>query len=116
MTWNQFLSYLIPGIINGLFLMAGMMLGTKLTARNVRHEIDDLLEKSETFSMIRNFLSDQELTSKATEFFEEANQLVKSKEAKNFFKNTTELMKRMSEKQEGHEMPAPPPSSSTQKT
>lgn len=107
MNSDQLIGLLIQGVINGVFLMIGMIIGTKLTAKSVRRELDDMLEESETLQAIRKFVTDQKLTGKATEFFEEATKLVSSPEAKNFFKNISEMMRTLSRRPAG-EMPPPP--------
>jgi len=91
---------ILQAILNGAMLAVGMILGTRLTASTMERKIMKMIEKSETAQAFKKLLlridemlRNQEVTSKAEKFFEEATVLVTSPEAKNFFKNLTELMK-----------------------
>jgi len=93
---EQLIMMVVSAVLNGVMLAVGMMIGTRLTAKSMRKEVEDMMEKSETVQMLKKFLTDQTLISKATKFFEEATTLVSSPEAKNFFKNMTQLMRELS--------------------
>jgi hypothetical protein len=105
---DELLVILVSAIINGTMLAIGMVIGSKLTSKSLVKELDKYLGNSKLFQAIKELITDQQLTDKATKFFEEATELVGSPEAKNFFKNITELIKKLSENQ--HEKtPMPPP-------
>jgi len=83
-----------------------MIIGTRLTAKTMRDELEDAIDKSELIQKLKKLLDDQTLTTKATKFFEEATTLVTSTEAKNFFRNTSTLMKQYTRTETP---PLPPP-------
>ena len=99
MNIDQLITLLINAGISGVMLAVGMMIGSKLTSRSMIKEVDEWTQRSELFQTIKKLVTDQTLIEKATKFFEEATVLVSSPEAKNFFKNMTELMKTLGEPQ-----------------
>lgn len=95
MNSEQIIIMILGAILNGVMLAIGMVIGTRLTTKSMMKE----LEKSELGKLVKKFLTSQTLTENATKFFEEATILVSSPEAKNFFKNVTELMKDLSDEE-----------------
>ena len=90
---------ILVAVFNGVMLMTGILLGTKLTSRTLTKEIDRYTEKSEMLQTLKKVLmkvEDEKLVEKIVVFFEEATTLVSSEEAKNFFKNATEALKEFS--------------------
>lgn len=96
MNEDQIILLIITAILNGAMLALGMWIGTRQSAKSIIKEFDVYLKKSELFKLLTKTLTDQTLLDKATKFFDEATTLVSSEEAKNFFKNVTELMKELS--------------------
>lgn len=95
MNSDQLIILVIGAVLNGLMLAVGMIIGTRLTAKSMRKEVEAMLEESETAQAVKKVVTDQKLVEKATKFFDEATDLVSSHEAKNFFANVTELMKQL---------------------
>ena len=97
---DELLLTLIAAVLNGVSLAVGMVLGTRLTGRTLRKEIKNFSDESPTAQMLIKFLKqadklfgDDQLVEQVTKFFKEASDLVSSPEAKNFFKNITDLVK-----------------------
>ena len=90
---DELILLVLGAIFNGVMLATGMLIGTRLTTKSMIKEVEKMLEKSETAQSVKKLVTDQTLIQKATQFFEEATALVSSNEAKNFFRNVTELMK-----------------------
>ena len=90
---DELILLVLGAIFNGVMLATGMLIGTRLTTKSMIKEVEKMLEKSETAQSVKKLVTDQTLIQKATQFFEEATVLVSSNEAKNFFRNVTELMK-----------------------
>ena len=87
-------------MINGASLMIGMYLGTRFTGDVFEKKVRSIIDKSPTAQKLAvllektdKILGDEQAVEQFTRFFKEAADLVSSKEAKNFFKNVTELMK-----------------------
>ena len=80
-----------------------MIVGTRLTGDVFEKKLMKIMNKSPTAKSIKKFVKKadklleegktEELIEKVTKFFDSASELVSSPEAKNFFKNVTELMK-----------------------
>lgn len=108
MNLDELLVILVGAIINGTMLAIGMVIGSKLTSKSLVKEFSKYLDDSKLFQTIKEMITDQQLTNKATEFLNEATELVSSPEAKNFFKNVTQMLKKLTENQhETIEMPPP---------
>ena len=90
---DELILLVLGAIFNGVMLATGMLIGTRLTTKSMIKEVEKMLEKSETAQSVKKLVTDQTLIQKATKFFEEATILVSSNEAKQFFRNVTELMK-----------------------
>ena len=97
------LNPVIDAVINGVMLFLGVFLGAKFSAREIKKALTSGAEGSETVQKLKKLINDPKfeqdlsnLLSSAAGFFEEAKTLVSSPEAKNFFKNATELMKQFS--------------------
>lgn len=95
-------SALISGIIFGVFMYIGMTKGSEKTVDVVLKKIEEKTEKSPTAQRLLKFLEksdelfgDDKLVENVTRFFKEAGDLVSSKEAKNFFKNTTKILEEL---------------------
>jgi len=110
MNEEQIIIMIVSAILNGTMLALGMVLGTRLTARTMRKEVDDVIEKSPTLKVLTTFLKNankmfeedkvNELIGKVTKFFDDAGELVSSPDAKNFFKNATVALKDFSSEPE----------------
>lgn len=97
---------LIAAALNGVCIAIGMMIGTRLTGDVVEKKLKKILDESPTAKSLKKFVGTADkmlvegrvnsLITTVTKFFEEATMLVSSPEAKNFFKNVTELMKEFS--------------------
>lgn len=96
MNTDQLVITVIGAILNGISLLVGLYIGTRKSAKEVRKEIEDMIKTSETAQAIGKIVTDQKLIDEATKFFKEARELVSSPEAKNFFKNVTEVLKELS--------------------
>lgn len=107
MNTDELIVLIIGAILNGTMLALGMIIGTRLTAKNMRKELEDAMEKSELVQTLKKLLTNQTLTDKATKFFDEATVLVSSPEAKNFFKNVTTLIATLSKPQATSHPPPP---------
>ena len=97
---DQLTLTLIAAVINGASLMIGMYLGTRMTGDVFEKKLTKMIEKSSTAQRLTKLLEmsdklfeSEQAVEQFTRFFKEAADLVSSKEAKNFFKNVTELMK-----------------------
>lgn len=99
MNTDQIIILLISAALNGACIAVGMVIGTRQSAKAMRREMEIMIAQSETFQAIKTFITNQTLVEKATKFFEEATLQISSPEAKNFFKNAAELLKRFSQKQ-----------------
>lgn len=100
---NELLIVVISAILQGIMLMIGMLIGTRLSAKEIKRELRGMLEKSETaviagklIKKLDELLANEEVTANAAKFFKAGTELLTSPEAKNFFKNVTTLMKDLS--------------------
>jgi len=94
---------LLSALLSGISLAVGMIIGTRLTGDIFEKKFNKIIENSPTAKSLKKLLKKtdkllednklDELIVKVTKFFEDAGELVSSDEAKNFFKNVTELMK-----------------------
>jgi len=94
---------LLSALLSGISLAVGMIIGTRLTGDIFEKKFNKIIEDSPTAKSLKKLLKKtdkllednklDELIVKVTKFFEDAGELVSSDEAKNFFKNVTELMK-----------------------
>ncbi len=93
----------VKALISGGMLFIGIYLGSKMSARTIKKELLSTAEESETVQKIKKILNNPEfegtlkkVLDDAASFFEEAKALVSSPEAKNFFKNASELIEQFS--------------------
>jgi len=94
---------IISAVLNGISLAIGMIVGTRMTGDVFEKKLMKIMKKSPTVKSIAKFVKKADklleegkaeaLIDKITRFFDDASELVSSPEAKNFFKNVTELMK-----------------------
>ena len=110
---------LIAAILNGVSLAVGMIIGTRMTGNIFEKKLNKMINKSATAQRFMKLLEkadkifgDDQAVEQVTRFFKEATDLVSSPEAKNFFKNVTEIMKGLS----GPKNPSLPPKPHTKKT
>lgn len=93
---DEILKILLNAVLSGLMLAIGMIVGTRMSAKNMRKEMEDWMKQSEMFQYLKKFITDQTLIERATTFFDEATKLVSSPEAKSFFANATKALKEFS--------------------
>ncbi len=93
----------VKALISGGMLFIGIYLGSKMSARTIKKELLATADESVTVHKIKKMFNDPEfegnlkkLLDNASGFFEEAKVLVSSPEAKNFFKNASELIEQFS--------------------
>ncbi|MBA7489936.1 hypothetical protein ES702_00470 [subsurface metagenome] len=110
---------LIAAILNGVSLAIGMIIGTRMTGNIFEKKLNKMINKSATAQRFMKLLEkadkifgDDQAVEQVTRFFKEATDLVSSPEAKNFFKNMTEIMKGLSRPKN----PSLPPKPHTKKT
>lgn len=96
---------LVAALINGISLMFGLIIGTRLTGNTLEKMIRKVMKDSKTLQKVEGvlvkldkILGDENVINEVTKFFKEASKLVTSPEAKQFFKNAAELMKEFSSK------------------
>jgi len=103
---DQLILTLISALINGIALMVGMWLGTRMTSDAIERKIKNILDKSPTAKRFARLMEqtdklfgDEQAVEQVTRFFREATKLVTSPEARAFFVNATEILKELSGKQ-----------------
>jgi len=100
----------LPAIVSAVStavpLYIGIVLGIPKEIDVVMDSLEARLSKSPTAQRAKRFLElsdkmfgDDQAIAQVTSFFREARELVSSPEAKNFFKNATELMKQFTSKE-----------------
>jgi len=104
---DELVAMMISAVLNGISLAIGMIVGTRLTGDVFEKKVTKILDESPTAKSLKKFVKTADglleegkvdkLIEKVTKFFDEAGGLVSSPEAKNFFKNVTELMKGLGE-------------------
>ena len=108
MNADQLLLIVASALLNGLFAALALYVGfTRGSGKTVDIALDKIERRSKESPALQRFLKVIEMTDKLfgdeqtieqiTRFFKEAGDLVSSPEAKNFFKNVTELMKQLGE-------------------
>jgi len=97
---------LISAGINGVALMVGLVIGTKLTGRTIEKSVQKIIDKSPLLKRVAKLVEaldkiveDEKAVQEITGFFKTGKELMQSPEAKNFFKNAAELMKEFSSKE-----------------
>jgi len=93
---DQIITLVLGAILNGIMLALGMWIGTRQSAKAIVKEIEAMLERSTVMKSVKGMVTKRN-AKKITKFLDEATKLVSSPEAKNFFKNVTELMKQLEE-------------------
>ena len=89
---------LLGAVVNGVMLFLGIFLGSKLSAKALRTEIQKVVDESNTLKLLVKILGkvdsalSEDLESKASMFFEKATELLGSEEARLFFKRMNELL------------------------
>lgn len=103
---DQLTLVLISAVITASFSAIGIYIGfTKGSAKTVDIALDKIEKRSKesptikrimkVMEMIDKLFGDKQAVEQMTRFFKEAGDLVSSKEAKNFFKNVSSLMKEL---------------------
>ena len=99
MDWDT----LLLAALNGVFLVLGVYLGERYTMNGLERRLNKMFGKSKTWQKLIKILNSpsleqdlNKLLKNAAGFFEEARTLVSSPEAKNFFKNASELIEQFS--------------------
>jgi uncharacterized protein YneF (UPF0154 family) len=88
----------LSGLINGVMLFFGIFLGSKLSAKAMKREIQKVMDESNTLKLLVKILGkvdnalSGDLEGKASLFFEKAAELLGSEEARNFFRNLSLLI------------------------
>lgn len=102
---NELELTLVSALINGVMLFFGIYLGSRLGARSMKKEVKTLMDESTTLKILARILNrldailaGEDIAEKAGKFFEEAARLLSSEEARNFFKNLSELMEMLTKK------------------
>jgi hypothetical protein len=104
---DVFATVILPAIVSAVStavpVYIGVVIGVPKEIDNAFDAITAKLQKSPTAKRMMNLLEmsdkifgDEQAVEQITGFFKEARALVNSPEAKNFFKNATELMKQLS--------------------
>jgi uncharacterized protein YneF (UPF0154 family) len=89
---------LLGAVVNGVMLFLGIFLGSKLSAKAMKREIQKVMDESNTLKLLVKILGkvdsalSGDLEGKASLFFEEAAELLGSEEARNFFRNLSLLI------------------------
>lgn len=96
---------LLSALLGGISLAIGMIIGTRLTGDIFEKKFNKIIEDSPTAKSLKKLLKTMDklleegevdnLIKKANKFFEDAGELVSSDEAKNFFKNISEVVKEL---------------------
>jgi uncharacterized protein YneF (UPF0154 family) len=88
----------LSGLINGVMLFFGIFLGSKLSAKAMKRELQKVMDESNTLKLLVKILGkvdnalSGDLEGKASLFFEKATELLGSEEARNFFRNLSLLI------------------------
>lgn len=110
---------LVTSILSPIALYFAFKKGAEETIDIAIKKVEEKTKTSPTAQRVADLLAatdkifgDDQLVQSITRFFKEAGDLVSSPEAKNFFKNTTQLLKEFTKNNKQKQKQMPPPSNS----